>query len=277
MSSRQNSVEDDPKEVAKVFRELVEVDSSDPDPNVADRRDNERLASVLRRRGIARRHEVAEAEARLLVAMKLYGQLIRNALHIPAADKLRHLAKLYDAAEVWVGFMSAAREHIGSSPVTVAGGVRFINNGALFDREKSIADFKYNAPNSVSRVLADATKNPQLSVAVRSVLPQLSDMGALFAREALLTIPSPDNQIAYLKSIRGAQNRTLVTASIRALRREYLGSGRNSDMRRHSEGIVDGIRSAVGERALGDFNTLQKQKLVRDMKAVAADKKRGET
>ncbi|MGX9354008.1 metallophosphoesterase [Roseobacteraceae bacterium S113] len=273
----QNSVNDDPKEVAEVFKELVEVDYSDPDPDVADRQDNQRLTNVLRRRGIARRHEVSESEARLLVAMKLYGQLIRNALHIPAKDKLRHLEKLYDAAEVWVGFMSAAREHIGSSPVTVAGGVRFINNGALFDREKSISDFKYNAPNSVSRILADAVKNPQLSVALRSVLPQLSDMGALFAREALLTLPSRDNREAYLQSIKAADDRTLVTASMRALRREYLGSGRNSEMRTHSEGIVGGIRSAVGERALGDPSKLEKQKLVRDLKAVAAEKERGKT
>lgn len=273
----QSSVNDDPKEVAQVFKELVEVDNSDPDPDVADRQDNQRLTNVLRRRGIARRHDVSESEARLLVVMKLYGQLIRNALHIPAKDKLRHIAKLYDAAEVWVGFMSAAREHIGSSPVTVAGGVRFINNGALFDREKSISDFKYNAPNSVSRVLADAVKNPQLSVALRSVLPQLSDMGALFAREALLTLPSRENQQAYLQSIKAADDRTLVTASMRALRREYLGSGRNSEMRTHSEGIVGGIRSAVGERALGDPSKLEKQKLIRDLKAVAADKKHGKT
>ena len=272
-----NSVSDDPKEVIEVFKELIEVDSSDPDPDTADRQDNQRLANVLRRRGVARRHEVAESEARLLVAMRLYGQLIRNALHIPAKDKLRHLAKLYEAAEVWVGFMSAAREHIGSSPVTVAGGVRFINNGALFDREKSIADFKYNAPNSMSRVLADAVKNPQLSIALRSVLPQLTEMGALFAREALLTLPSRDNQEAYLQSIKGAQDKTLIAASMRALKREYLGSGRNSDMRNHSEGIVGGIRNAVGQRALGDPNRLEKLKLIRDMKAAAADKKRGTT
>lgn len=272
-----NSVSDDPKEVIEVFQELLDVDNSDPNPDIADLQDNQRLANVLRRRGVARRHEVAESEARLLVAMKLYGQLIRNALHIPAKDKLRHLAKLYEAAEVWVGFMSAAREHIGSSPVTVAGGVRFINIGALFDREKSIADFKYNAPNSVSRVLADAVKNPQLSIALRTVLPQLTEMGALFAREALLTLPSRDNQEAYLQSIKGAQDKTLITASMRALRREYLGSGRNSDMRNHSEGIVGGIRRAVGERALGDPHRLEKLKLIRDMKAAAADKKRGTT
>lgn len=173
--------------------------------------------------------------------------------------------------------MSAAREHIGSSPVTVAGGVRFINNGALFDREKSIADFKYNAPNSMSRVLADAVKNPQLSIALRSVLPKLTEMGALFAREALLTLPSRDNQEAYVQSIKSAQEKTLITASMRSLRREYLGSDRNSEMRTHSEGIVGGIRSALGDRALGDPNRLEKQKLVRDMKTAAAAKKRGAT
>lgn len=99
-------------------------------------------------------------------------------------------------------------------------------------------------------------------------------MGALFAREALLTMPSPDNQKAYLQSIREAQDKTLVTASMRALKREYLGSGRNSEMRSHSEGIVGAIRSAIGERALGDPITLEKQKLVRDMRAAAADKRR---
>jgi hypothetical protein len=90
-------------------------------------------------------------------------------------------------------------------------------------------------------------------------------------------MPSRDNQQAYLQSIKVADDRTLVTASMRALRREYLGSGRNSEMRIHSGGIVGGIRSAAGESALGDPSKLEKQKLVRDLKAAAADKKRGKT
>ncbi|MFC0342414.1 metallophosphoesterase [Paracoccus niistensis] len=271
------STKDDPHEIVEAFQELAEFDSTDPDPEVADLRNNQRLANVLRRRGISRRREVSELEAKLLVAMKLYAQLIRNALHIPAPDKLRHLQKLYEAAEIWVGFMSAARSHIGSSPVTVAGGVRFINYGAAIDRAKSISDFKFNAPNSVSRILADSVKNPQLSVALRTVLPKLSEMGALFAREALLILPAKDNQQAYLDSIKASSDKTLLTASMRALKREYLSSGRNSDVRTHSAGIVDGIRKAVGDRALGDPNSLNKQRLLRDMKAAAAEKKRRST
>ncbi len=267
------STKDDPNEIIEVFRELAEVDSTDPDPNVADFRNNQRLADVIRRRGITRRREVSELEARLLVAMKLYAQLIRNALHIPANDKLRHLEKLYRAAEIWVGFLSAARAHIASSPVTVAGGVTFINHGAAMDRAKSIAEFKFNSPNSVSRILADAVKNPQLSVALRTVLPKLSSMGALFVREALLALPAKENQDAYLDSIKHSDDKNLVTASMRTLRREYLSSGRNSELRDHAASIVDGIRKAVGDRALGDPNLLKKQRLLRDMKAAAAEKR----
>jgi len=270
----QQSVEDDPKEVVALSQELAEVDGTDPDPNVADFQDNQRLANVLRRRGIARRKDVSESEARLFVAMKLYGQLIRNALHTPAEDKLRHLARLYNAAEIWVGFMSASRAHIGSSPVTIAGGIRFTNMGALLDRAKSIADFKYNAPNTLSRILAESVKNPQLSAALRAVLPQLSEMGALFAREALLGLPSNDNQKAYLESIKQSEDRTLAAASMYALRRQYLGSGRNSEMRDHSSEIVNGVRKIVGEKALGEPSSLEKQRNIRDMKAAVAEKKR---
>lgn len=268
------STEDDPNEVAEVLDELAEFDNSDPDPEVADSRDNQRLANVLRRRGISRRKEVSELEAKLLVAMRLYAQLVRNALHIPANDKLRHLEKLYRVAEIWVGFMSAARSHIATSPVTVAGGVRFINYGAAIDRAKSVSEFKYNAPNSISRILAEATKNPQLSVALRTVLPTLSDMGALFARDALLALPGKLNQQAYLASVIASNDKTLTTASMRTLRREYLGSGRNTELRAHTTGIVEGMRKAAGDRALGNLDSLNKQRLLRDMKAVAAEKKR---
>lgn len=267
----EDAVDDDPKEIGAIIDELVEVDKTDPDPNAADFHDNQKLVNVLRRRGIARRQDVAESEARLLVAMRLYGQLIRNALHISAAEKLQHLEKLYEAAEVWVGFMSASRAHISSSPVTVAGGVRFINNGAIINRAKSIADFKYNAPNTVSKILSEAVKNPQLSIALRTVLPKLSEMGALFAREAILALPSADNRQAYLTSIKGSTDPTLVTASLRVLKRQYLGSGRNSELSHHSSEIVGSIQKIVGERALGDPAKLEKRKLVRDMKAKAVE------
>jgi hypothetical protein len=168
------SSEETPEEITAITEELRSVENKEPDPELADFRDNQKLTSVIRRRGIARRTEVAEVEAKLLVTMKLYGQLIRNALHISGSDKLRHLEMLYQAAETWVGFMSASRAHIGSLPVTIAGGVRFINYGALIDPVKSVAEFKYNAPNSISRILAEAVRNPQLSVALRNVIPSLS-------------------------------------------------------------------------------------------------------
>lgn len=260
------AAEETPEEIAAIMDELRSVEGKQPDPEHADVRDNQRLANVMRRRGIARRTEVAEVEARLLVTMKLYGQLIRNALHISGPDKLKHLSMLYKAAETWVGFMSASRAHIGAQPITVAGGVTFINHGALIDSAKSVADFKYNAPNSISRILAEAVRNPQLSVALRKVLPTLSPMGALFARDALLGLPSLDNRTAYLESIRSGDDKTLLRASMRTLKRKYLGSGRDTTIREHTSGIVNDVRAIAGDAAIGGKQKLEKQRLVRDLK-----------
>lgn len=261
-----DAADEKPEEIAAVMEELRTVENKEPDPEVADALDNQKLANVMRRRGIARRTEVADVEARLLVTMKLYGQLIRNALHISGTDKLRHLGMMYEAAETWVGFMSASRAHIGAKPVTVAGGVMFINHGAITDPTKSAADFKYNAPNSISRILAEAVRNPQLSIALRNVLPSLSPMGALFARDALLGLPSTDNRTAYLKSIRTSEDKTLLRASIRTLKRKYLGSGRDTAIREHTTGIVNDVRAIAGDAAIGGKDWLVKQRLVRDLK-----------
>lgn len=255
------------EELVSVLEDFDAACKASPDPQYADSQDNQRLTGVLRRRGIARRREVVDAEARLLLTMRLYGHLIRSALHVPGADKLRHIRKLYDAAEIWVGFMSAHRIDIASSPVTVAGGVCFINAGAISSRAKSISNFKFNAPNSISRILADAIRNPMLSVALREVIPSLTPMGALFCRDALLNIPSSENRSAYLDSLNAAEDQILVYSSLRTLKRQYLASARNSELLDHATKLVVGIRKVVGERALGDPNGLQKQRFIRDIRA----------
>lgn len=260
------SSKDSFEEMIAVIEEFETACKANPDPSVADLRDNQRLEGVLRRRGIARREDVLEIEARLLVALRLYGHLLRNALHIAGSEKLKHIGKLYDAAEIWVGFMSALRVEIASSPMTIAGGVCFINRRAAIDRGRSIADFKYDAPNSISRILADSVRNPLLSVALRTALPSLSPMGALFAREALLNLPGSENRRAYLDSIGSAQDQTLVHASLRSLKRQYLGSGRNTELLDHATQLVVGIRKVVGERSLGDPSRLEKQRLIRDLR-----------
>lgn len=149
----------------------------------SDKYDNAELGKIDRRRGIAERQVVREAEARLLVGMRLYGLLLKNALHLEAPEKLRHLSKLFAAAELWVGFMCACRSFIGRHPIVIAGGVRFINYGAVVDPERSYRDFKFNAPNTVSGLIAGTLRNPQLAIAIRSLIPTLEPMSSLFARD----------------------------------------------------------------------------------------------
>ena len=270
-----NAVTEKPADTEELVVELGNADKIPPDPENADARDNERLSSVIRSRGIRRRQNVVETERRLLIAMRMYSRLIRNAQNIKGTDKLKHIYRLYDVAEMWVGFMMSARHDIASSPITEAGGVRFINQGAILDKAKSMADFKYNAPNSISTVLAEAMRNPQLSPALRKALSDLSPMGALFAREALLKLPSDDNINAYLASIKmSKKDEILLVASLRSLKQEYLESGRNVAVKDHALGIIKGvikISGEIGRITIGDLKKLERRRLLRDLKYTTID------
>ncbi len=235
----------------------------------ADQHDNADLAQIARRRGVAERQGVKEAEAKLLVGMRLYGLLLKNALHLEAADKLRHLTKLYEAAELWVGFMSAGREAIGRHPIVIAGGVRFINLGAVMDPEKSYKDFKFNAPNTISRLIAGTMSNPQLAIAVRNLIHDLNPMSQLFARDILLEMPGDYNKDAYLASLATEEDINLVTCALRTLRIRYLSAGRDQERRNYLESIVDSIAKdrRIGERV--DFSKLRKARLVQDLRSKA--------
>ncbi|WP_299969317.1 hypothetical protein [uncultured Roseobacter sp.] len=236
----------------------------------ADRHDNAELAKIDRRRGVSERQEVRESEARLLVGMRLYGLLLKNALHLEAPYKLRHLKKLYEAAELWVGFMCAGREAIGRHPIVIAGGVRFINLGAMVDKERSYRDFKFNAPNTVSRLIAGTMRNPQLSIAIRNLIGDLDPMSQLFARDVLLEMPGDQNRDAYLGSLKSEEDINLVICALRTLRIRYLSAGRNQDRRNYLESIVNAIAKDPRVARRVDFSKLRKARLVQDLRGKAA-------
>ena len=258
--------------------ELENAHNTKPNPEHADERANKKLIIIRRRRGIRKRKDVAETELRLLIAMRTYGRLIRNAQSILGKDKLRHIRMLYEGAEMWLGFMMSARYDIASSPFTVAGGISFINIGAVIDPVKSIANFKYNGPNCISRILAEVIRNPQLSRSLQTVLPDLSPMSALFAREALLGLPSEDNVNTYIKSLKAfSKDEVLLTASLRSLKREYLGSGRNIEIENHTLKIIHKaykVTKEIGKITMGNLQKLEKQHLLRNFKNKTTDDER---
>lgn len=238
-------------------------------PEQADRFDNSQLSEIVRRRGVTKRMAVMEAEAKLLVALRLYAALLKNALQVPAAEKLKHLSKLFESAETWVGFLCAYRGEITSNPVVMIGGIRITNPTALIDSDRSASEFKYNAPNSMSRVLAEALKNPQLATALRKVLPELQPMSALFARDALLGLPSGENREAYLSSLTNEKDINLATASLRTLRGRYLASGRNKAQREHIEAVVEQLSRIGSPVGSINFDKLKRARMIRDMKEKA--------
>lgn len=251
----------------------TKLNGTHPTRDDADQIDDTDLAMIERRRGVAQRSDVKEAEARFLVAMKLYSLLIKNGMQVPAADKLRHLTRLFEFAELWVGIMCARREFIGRYPVVIAGGVRYLNPEAISNIEKSVSNFKYNAPNSISRILSSALGNPQLSPALRSLLPKLEPMQALFARDALLEIPGQKNAETYLRSLTGTSDVVLATSSLRTLRSKYLGSSRSNERRTHFEYIVSEIGKSRSGTARVDMGALRKTRMVQDLRERAIKNK----
>lgn len=245
------------------------LNNAEPTQEAADRIGNAKLNEVARRRGVTKRLDVEAAEARLLVAMKMYGLLLKNALQVPANDKLRHLNKLLETAELWVGVLCAKRSQISISPVVIAGGIRFINIGALIDKEKSVRDFKYNAPQSISRILTESLRNPLLSVALRRLLNTTSPMSAMFIRDVLLDLPAEDNREAVIRSLGDENDLTLVTASVRTLRSRFLASGHSAEQRRHIEAIVKRLEREAQLPDSANFERLKKARLVRDLRESA--------
>lgn len=244
-----------------------------PSAEHADRVSDSQLAQVKRRRGVAKRAAVREAEAKLFIVMRLYALLLKNTLQLPADDKLRHLQKLYEAAEIWVGFLCARRADIGTHPIVVTGGIQFINIEAAFDPERSMRNFKFNAPNTMARILSESIRNPQMSVALRRVMQDLSPMGQKFVRDTLLDIPSKDNRIAYVESLLSETETDLVTASLLTLRSKFLAAGRSRDLRNHIEQIVQRLERENTSACGVSFERMKKARLVRDLKENAIDRK----
>ena len=249
------------------------LNGTKPTRDDADHVDDADLAIIDRRRGVSQRSDVKEIEARFLVAMKLYSLLIKNGMQVPAADKLRHLTRLFEFAELWVGIMCARRDLIGRYPVVIAGGVRYLNPEAISNTERSISNFKYNAPNSISRILSSALGNPQLSPALRSLVLKLEPMQALFARDALLEISGQKNAESYLRSLAGTSDVVLATGSLRTLRSKYLGSSRSKERRTHFEYIVSEIGKIRTGNARVDIAALKKTRMVQDLRENAINKK----
>ena len=89
-----NAVAEQNADTEELVVELENADKVVPDPKIADARASEKLATAFRSRGARMRRDVAETERRLLIAMKMYSRLIRNAQNIKGTDKLKHIYRL---------------------------------------------------------------------------------------------------------------------------------------------------------------------------------------
>ncbi len=144
---------------------------------------------------------------------------------------------MYQVGETWVGFLCSKRQEISRLPFVFTGGIMFVNYNYKKPKE-SLRNFRFAAPNTLSRRLADSLKNPQLSPALRKILPDLSPMGALFARDVLLETPGDANAKSYISSLIKEDNTNLVTSSLRTARIRYIVSRKNGE---HISKVIEGV------------------------------------
>ena len=258
----ENSDEDGQMLVNAVRRVLRET----PSTGTVDRALTRDLTNVDRGRGIAKRSNVKELEAQWLVAIRTYFQLIKHGTNLSADQKMKHLNKAFESAEMFIMGLAAKRGIISREPAYFHSGVLYINPLAESDPERAKREFKLHAPNSFGELLAELITNAQLAPAFRKLLDGESEIISFLARHVLLEIPEERNRRAFGASLGSAKDVVLKTCSLSRLKYKYLGYAISDESKDFYEGI---IRDIAGNQSLLDQASqelLRKKRLFVEMK-----------
>ena len=107
------------------------------------------LRTVERGRGVFTRTDVRELEAQWLVAIRTYFQLVKHSGGLPGTEKIRHLSKAAESAELFIKSLAAKRDQIGSNVAHYHGGIVYIYPLAGVDAGRARKEFKISAPSTV--------------------------------------------------------------------------------------------------------------------------------
>ena len=180
------------------------------------------LRTVDRGRGVFTRADVRELEAQWLVAIRTYFQLVKHSGGLAGTEKIRHLSKAAESAELFIKSLAAKRDQIGTKVVHFHGGVMYIYPFAGVDSERARREFKMSASYSVAQMVVDHMNNPQLAPVYRKILAQGNEVVQFLMRHLLLEIPAAPNRRAFVKNLGSAKEPMLQTCSLIRLREKYL-------------------------------------------------------
>ena len=224
------------------------------------------LNRVERTRGVTRRTTVRELEARWYVAIKTYFQLVKHSSSLSGDEKLRHLSKAANSAELFIKSLAAKRGVISQRAAFFHSGILYINPMVNTDPVGARREFKFMAPASMARVLSEAMNNPLLAPAFRKLLNEESDIVKFLARHLLLEIPGDANRRAFVESLEKTDHLVLQTCSLNRLKYKYLGYSISDGSKTFYRGIIDDIAFKTSLSKRINHDQWKKHRLLVDMR-----------
>lgn len=231
----------------------------------ADSREND-LQSEHRFRGVSLRSTVQELEARWLIAIRVYLQLLRYSSGIPGPDKMRHLVSALNALELFAQNIAVKRDKISTTPLYSYGGILYVNPIAGYDVEKSKREFKYSAPSTMSQMASDLMSTNQLGMALEKIMTKENEFHQFIARNLLMDIPSSSSSKAVIESIIKSDKMTLQVSSLRLLKMKYTNYRSNETVQKHHKSIIEGLNKEKNIHKELDYERLKKRLSLKKLK-----------
>ncbi len=246
---------------------IGEAGSEAPSKESRNRALSAALRSVGRARGVRRRFTVQELEARWLVTMRTYCQLVKHCGGLSGKDKLRHFERCAQAGELFVKHLAARRQHLRGNVTYYHGGIVYINPLVKEDSQLAHEEFKVYAPQSVAEMFAEYMANAQMMPVYRRVAASGGEVAKFIARHLLLEVPGEENRRYFVQSLLQAEQLTLQTSSLRRLKYKYLGYSNSPEEQNHYRGIIDDLARRDGLVGVEEKQRLRKRRLLANMRA----------
>lgn len=235
------------------------------------------LHGVERARGVLPRHAVRNLESRWLNTLLTYLKLLKHSENLAGKEKVKHVTAALEAGELFVKTLAFKRDFIAKHPAVVLDGILYLNPLARSAPEKSISEFKYNAPMSFGRLIQENLSNPKLAPVFRIASESDSEMIKYFTRRLLLDHSNSDNANAYLDSILNSSEIVLQTCSLRELRRDYITQSHSAVRKGFLKSVVDGIASSKTLGRLFSKRELEKRMFLAKMREAAKENRKSDT
>ena len=258
----ENAIEDTAKVGEAINAAITEV----PTSKTATKALARDLTDVDRSRGVVQRVTVRELEAQWFVAINTYFQLVKHSAGLPGLEKLRHLTKAVESAELFIKSVAAKREFISSRPTYFYSGILYINPLARTDPNRARKEFKFAAPSTFARLLTESMSNAQLAPAFRKLLEEDSEIVKFLVRHLLLEIPSESNRQAFVESLEDATQPVLQACTLNRLKHKYLGYSTTDVVRSYYDEIIEDLVRQSSLREKIQPEQLRKRRLLVDMR-----------